>query len=132
MGWRGLAPASGWWALGWLVPLVIQVVHTVAVAPTYHVGSFDDDGNYLMAAHVLASGGGLSSLMPSGATVVANYLPGYPLLLVPLIWAWGSALARSGCSRPCARAPCTRWPGPGWLAGGSSPARGRPSCCSWR
>ena len=30
--------------------------------------------------------------MPSGATVVANYLPGYPLLLVPLIWIWGSAL----------------------------------------
>ena len=89
---RSLAPASGWWALGWLLPLVVQVVHTVAVAPTYHVGSFDDDGNYLMAAHVLASGGGLTSLMPSGATVVANYLPGYPLLLVPIIWAWGSAL----------------------------------------
>ncbi len=67
-------------------------VHTVAVAPTYHVGSFDDDGNYLMAAHVLASGGGLTALMPSGASVVANYLPGYPLLLVPLIWTWGSAL----------------------------------------
>ena len=79
--------------LGWLVPLAVQVVHTLAVAPTYHVGSFDDDGNYLMAAHVLASGGGLTSLMPSGATVVANYLPGYPLLLVPLIWAWGTALA---------------------------------------
>ena len=88
-----MAPASGWWALGWLVPLAVQVVHTLAVAPTYHVGSFDDDGNYLMAAHVLASGGGLTSLMPSGATVVANYLPGYPLLLVPLIWAWGTALA---------------------------------------
>ncbi len=81
-----------WWALGWLVPLVVQIVHTVAVAPTYHVGSFDDDGNYLMAAHVLASGGGLTALMPSGASVVANYLPGYPLLLVPLIWTWGSAL----------------------------------------
>ena len=81
-----------WWALGWLLPLVVQVAHTVAVAPTYHVGSFDDDGNYLMAAHVLASGGGLTALMPSGASVVANYLPGYPLLLVPLIWTWGSAL----------------------------------------
>ncbi len=92
MGRQSLAPASGWWALGWLLPLVVQVVHTVAVVPTYHVGSFDDDGNYLMAAHVLASGGGLTSLMPSGATVVANYLPGYPLLLVPLIWVWGSAL----------------------------------------
>ena len=48
--------------------------------------------NYLMAAHVLASGGWLSTVMPSGATVVANYLPGYPLLLVPVIWLFGSAL----------------------------------------
>ena len=30
--------------------------------------------------------------MPSGASVVANYLPGYPVLLVPLIWVFGSAL----------------------------------------
>jgi hypothetical protein len=72
--------------------MVVQIVHTIAVAPTYHVGSFDDDGNYLMAAHVLASGGGLTSMMPSGVSVVANYLPGYPLLLVPLIWVWGTAL----------------------------------------
>jgi len=79
-------------ALGWLVPLAVQVVHTIAVAPAYHVGSFDDDANYLMAAHVLAAGGGLTSKMPSGATVVAYYLPGYPMLLVPLVWLWGSAL----------------------------------------
>ena len=83
---------SGWWALGWLLPLCIQIAHTIAVAPTYHVGSFDDDANYLMAAHVLASGGGLTSTMPSGAAVVANYLPGYPMLLVPLIWVFGGAL----------------------------------------
>jgi hypothetical protein len=56
------------------------------------VGSFDDDANYLMAAHVLASGGWLTSTMPSGATVVANYLPGYPVLLVPVVWLFGSAL----------------------------------------
>jgi hypothetical protein len=62
------------------------------VAPIYHVGSFDDDANYLMAAHVLAAGGGLTSKMPSGATVVAYYLPGYPLLLVPVVWLWGHAL----------------------------------------
>jgi hypothetical protein len=72
--------------------MAIQLAHTLAVAPTYYVGSFDDDANYLMAAHVLAAGGGLTSTMPSGATVVANYLPGYPMLLVPLIWVWGSAL----------------------------------------
>ena len=85
-------PTSRWLALGWLVPLAVQVVHTFAVAPSYHVGSFDDDANYLMAAHVLAAGGGLSSKMPSGATVIAYYLPGYPMLLVPLVWLWGSAL----------------------------------------
>ncbi len=88
----GAGAGSPWWALGWLVPLALQVAHTIAVAPTYHVGSFDDDANYLMAAHVLASGGWLTSTMPSGATVVANYLPGYPLLLVPLVWLFGSAL----------------------------------------
>ena len=72
--------------------MAVQLAHTLAVAPTYYVGSFDDDANYLMAAHVLASGGGLTSTMPSGATVVANYLPGYPALLVPLIWVFGPAL----------------------------------------
>jgi len=85
-------PSSRWLALGWIVPLAVQVVHTFVVAPIYHVGSFDDDANYLMAAHVLAAGGGLTSKMPSGATVVAYYLPGYPMMLVPLVWLWGSAL----------------------------------------
>ena len=83
---------SAWWALGWLVPLLVQVAHTLVVAPVYHVGSFDDDANYLMAAHVLAAGGGLTTKMPSGVAVVANYLPGYPILLVPVIWLFGSAL----------------------------------------
>lgn len=77
---------------GWIVPLSLQVLHTVMVAPYYHVGSFDDDGNYLMAAHVLARGGGLTTVMPSGAVVVANYLPGYPALLVPVIWIFGRSL----------------------------------------
>ena len=87
-----LPEQSRWWAAGWLVPLAVQVAHTIAVAPTYRVGSFDDDANYLMAAHVLASGGWLTSVMPNGATVVANYLPGYPLLLVPVVWLFGAAL----------------------------------------
>ena len=89
---RPPARASRWWALGWVVPLVLQLVHAAVVAPTYHVGSFDDDANYLMAAHVLAHGGWLTSTMPSGSVVVANYLPGYPLLLVPLVWVFGGAL----------------------------------------
>ena len=75
-----------------MVPLAVQVAHAIAVAPTYHVGSFDDDANYLMAAHVLASGGWLTTTMPSGTAVVANYLPGYPVLLVPLVWLFGPAL----------------------------------------
>jgi hypothetical protein len=87
-----LPAQSRWWAAGWLVPLAVQLAHTIAVAPTYRVGSFDDDANYLMAAHVLASGGWLTSVMPNGATVVANYLPGYPLLLVPVVWLFGAAL----------------------------------------
>ena len=90
------APTSsswgGWWVLGWFLPLAVQLLHAAVVAPAYHVGSFDDDANYLMAAHVLANGGGLTTHMPSGVTVVANYLPGYPVLLVPLIWLFGAAL----------------------------------------
>ncbi|MGH9106010.1 MAG: hypothetical protein ACRDZX_09265 [Acidimicrobiales bacterium] len=88
----GASGSRRWWALGWLLPLALQLAHVAVVAPAYHVGSFDDDANYLMAAHVLAGGGGLTSTMPSGLTVVADYLPGYPLLLVPLVWAWGAAL----------------------------------------
>jgi hypothetical protein len=92
VGGEGPPTTSRWLALGWLIPLAVQVVHTFVVAPTYRVGSFDDDANYLMAAHVLAAGGGLTSKMPSGATVVAYYLPGYPILLVPLVWIWGNGL----------------------------------------
>jgi len=89
---EGPGVLSRWWLLGWLLPLAVQTAHTVVVAPTYRVGSFDDDTNYLMAAHVLAGAGWLTSVMPSGATVVANYLPGYPLLLVPVIWLFGGSL----------------------------------------
>lgn len=89
---EGRGRSSCWWLLGWLLPLAVQMAHTVVVAPTYYVGSFDDDANYLMAAHVLAGAGWLTSVMPSGATVVANYLPGYPLLLVPVIWLFGGSL----------------------------------------
>lgn len=74
------------------MPLAVQLVHTLVVAPYYHVGSFDDDGNYLMAARALADGGWLTSRLPSGARVVSQYLPGYPGLLVPFIWLLGPAL----------------------------------------
>ena len=83
---------------------MVQLAHTAVVAPTYHVGSFDDDANYLMAAHVLASGGWLTTTMPSGATVVANYLPGYPLLLVPLIWLGGPLWLPRALSTLCVAA----------------------------
>ena len=78
--------------MGWVLPLAVQIVHAVVVAPHYHVGSFDDDANYLMIAHLLASGGGLTSRLASGSFVAANYLPGYPLLLVPVVWLFGGSL----------------------------------------
>ncbi len=89
---RRRQPGRPWTWLGWVLPLVVQLVHAVVVAPHYHVGSFDDDGNYLMIAHVLASGGGLGSRLASGSFVAANYLPGYPLLLVPVVWVFGGSL----------------------------------------
>ena len=59
------------------------------VAPRYHVGSFDDDASYIMAAKALLAGRGLTDHLPSGAVMVGLYPPGYSALLVPLLWVFG-------------------------------------------
>jgi hypothetical protein len=58
------------------------------VAPHYHVGSFDDDASYILSAQTLLHGHGLTGRLASGQTVVGLYPPGYPALLVPLVWLW--------------------------------------------
>ncbi len=68
---------------------VVGLAHALVVAPRYHVGSFDDDASYVMAARALASGAGLTTkLAPVGAPLVGVYPPGYPALLAPLAHLW--------------------------------------------
>jgi len=87
---RPTPPRSGAIALiGVGAPLALGVVHALVVARRYHVGSFDDDANYILAARALLAGHGLTGHLTSGVRVVGVYPPGYPLLLVPLVWAFG-------------------------------------------
>lgn len=74
--------------IGWGLPLVVAMVHVALIAPHYFVGSFDDDGSYIMAAKALAAGEGLTGHVPSGASIVSLYPPGYSALLAPLVWLW--------------------------------------------
>lgn len=64
------------------------VVHLALVAPHYFVGSFDDDASYILSARALLAGQGLTGHISSGAVVAGVYPPGYPALLVPLVWIW--------------------------------------------
>jgi hypothetical protein len=68
--------------------MVAGVVHAAVVAPHYGVGSFDDDASYILSAKAILAGHGLSGHLASGAVVSGAYPPGYPLLLVPLLWLW--------------------------------------------
>src|ERR1017187_5299970 len=68
------------------VPLVIGVIHVLLVARHYHVGSFDDDASYILAAKAILAGHGLTSHLASGEVMVGLYPPGYSALLVPLLW----------------------------------------------
>jgi hypothetical protein len=84
-------PRSRWGyiALGVGLPLVLGIIHVLVVAPHYHVGSFDDDASYILAAKALLAGHGLTAPLASGEVMVGLYPPGYPALLVPLLWLFG-------------------------------------------
>jgi hypothetical protein len=71
------------------VPLVLGVIHVLVVAPHYHVGSFDDDASYILAAKAILAGHGLTAHLSSGEVMVGLYPPGYSALLVPLLWIFG-------------------------------------------
>lgn len=68
------------------LPLIIGLVHVALVAPSYHVGSFDDDASYLLSAKALLAGQGLTGHLSSGEPLVGLYLPGYGALLAPIVW----------------------------------------------
>ncbi len=70
----------------------VALVHVLVVAARYHVGSFDDDAAYLYMARNIVGGTGLFGHLANGSSLVSDYPPGYPYLLAPLVWAFGSAV----------------------------------------
>jgi len=56
----------------------------------YYVGFFNDDAFYVIGARSLAAGSYLELNQP-GHPPLVNYMPGYPLLMVPLIWIFGES-----------------------------------------
>lgn len=73
-------------------PMLLGLLHVALIAPRYHVGSFDDDASYILAAKALLSGQGLTGHLVSGEAVVGLYLPGFGALLAPLVWLWPHGL----------------------------------------
>jgi Glycosyltransferase family 87 len=78
-------------ALAPTVTALLALLHALLVAPTYHVGSFDDDASYVMTARALASGTGLTGVLPAGYPLIGTYPPGFAFLLSPLALVSGSA-----------------------------------------
>jgi hypothetical protein len=70
------------------LPLALGLAHVALVAPHYFVGSFDDDASYILTARALLAGHGLTAHLANQTVVAGSYPPGYPALLVPLVWLW--------------------------------------------
>ena len=70
------------------LPLAVGLVHVALIAPHYFVGSFDDDASYILTARALLAGHGLTAHLANQTVVAGSYPPGYPALLVPLVWLW--------------------------------------------
>src|SRR3954449_7622643 len=81
-----------WARYGTLAAVVLAAVHVGLVAGHYVVGSFDDDGHYLALAKAFADGKGYVDTSMPGSPVESLYPPGYPLLITPLVWLFGSAV----------------------------------------
>ncbi|MDQ1365401.1 MAG: hypothetical protein QOE57_1443 [Acidimicrobiaceae bacterium] len=86
---RGIVGAG---VVGAIVVGAIGLVHALVIAPRYHVGSFDDDASYVLAARALAVGHGITSRAAGGYPLVGVYPPGYPALLSPLAAIWPSSV----------------------------------------
>lgn len=92
--------------------MAVAVLHIALVAPRYHVGSFDDDASYILAARGLLHGAGLTGLLTGGRPVVGYYPPGYAAVIAPLVAISGTHyLVLRAFSALCAAAvlPLTWW-----------------------
>jgi dolichyl-phosphate-mannose-protein mannosyltransferase len=94
---RGRLPARAEQSPAWaryavLAAVVLAAIHVGVVAGHYVVGSFDDDGHYLALAKAFVHGKGYVDTSIPGSPVEGLYPPGYPLLIAPLIWLFGSAV----------------------------------------
>jgi hypothetical protein len=76
------------WRPGLAIGLAVAValVHVLLVSHRYFVGSFDDDANYILTGRALLDGHILSGQLANGESAIGGYPPGYPALLVPLLW----------------------------------------------
>jgi hypothetical protein len=72
--------------------MVLGLAHAVVVGLRYHVGSFDDDANYVLVARAIAMGAGLTTKVNGAVPIVGVYPPGYPTLLAPLALIWPHGL----------------------------------------
>jgi hypothetical protein len=94
---RGRLPARAdqtpaWARYAVLAAVVLAAVHVGLVAGHYVVGSFDDDGHYLALAKAFVQGKGYVDTSMPGSPVEGLYPPGYPLLIAPVVWLFGSAV----------------------------------------
>lgn len=64
----------------------------------YYVGFFNDDAYYLIGAKSLLSGR-YAEIHSPGAPPLVNYLPGWPLLLAPVLLLTGGSLAAAQLDR---------------------------------
>ena len=69
----------------------VGLLHALLLAPLYHVGSFDDDGSYVLIARALARGVGFGGTLQAGYPLIGTYPPGFPLVLTPVALVAGSA-----------------------------------------
>jgi hypothetical protein len=75
------------WAAPAAVALITLVVALATVSP-YLVGSFQDDGIYVILGRALATGAGYRYLHLPGQPAATHYPPGYPALLA-ILWKIG-------------------------------------------
>ncbi len=81
----------------WLRPATAVLLGLAAILYCYPLGSllqeFGDSAEYVLLAESLAAGKGFSNLHYPGGPPHTDYPPGFPALLVPILWIFGRSYA---------------------------------------